>query len=65
MKRFFSTFLLLCVVASSLVLSNNVFKDNNLELSAHESNSMQKSIYLTDTDVFRPENNQLSVSLGK
>ena len=65
MKRFFSTFLLLCVVASSLVVSNNIFKDNNSELSAQKSNSIQKSIDLTETDVFRPENNELSVSLGK
>jgi hypothetical protein len=63
MRRFFTTFLLLTAVASSLVISNNFFKQNNIQYSAQESYGIQKSIDLTDADIYHSKRNTVFVSM--
>jgi len=62
MKRFFSTFLLLALVASSLVISNDVFKQNNTTYTAKKSNEIEKSIDLTEADIYQSKRNTIFVS---
>ncbi|WP_375581391.1 hypothetical protein ABWH96_10415 [Marivirga tractuosa] len=62
MRRFFSTFLLLTAVASSLVLSNSYYKQGNSQLSAQKSSDFQKSIDITEADVYQSKRNTLYVS---
>jgi len=64
MKRFFSTFLLLALVASSLVISNDVFKQNNTTYTAKESNQIQKSIDLTEADIYQSKRNTIFVNVS-
>ncbi|SMG09795.1 hypothetical protein SAMN05661096_00257 [Marivirga sericea] len=62
MKRFFSTFLLLAAVASTLVVSNSFYKQDNSQFSAQNSNSIKKSIDLTEADVYQSKRNTVYVS---
>jgi len=64
MRRFFTTFLLLTLVASSLVISNNLFKQDSRQYSANKSNSFEKSIDLTDADVYNSKRNTVFVSIS-
>ncbi|MGJ3235739.1 hypothetical protein [Marivirga sp.] len=63
MKRFFSTFLLLTLVASSLVVSNNYYKQDKSQYSAQKSYNIQKSIDLTEADVYDSKRNTVFVSV--
>lgn len=63
MRRFITTFLLLSIVASSLVISNSMFKQNNVQYSANESNDIKKSINLTNADIYHSKRNTVYVSM--
>jgi hypothetical protein len=63
MRRFFSTFLLLTLVASSLIISNDVFKQDNRQIAAQRSNEITKSIDLTEADVYDSKRNTVFVSM--
>ncbi|WKV11193.1 hypothetical protein [Marivirga harenae] len=64
MRRFFTTFLLLTIVASSLVISNSYYKQDNSQYSAQKSNEIQKSIDLTEADVYDSKRNTVFVSVN-
>lgn len=64
MKRFFSTFLLLTLVASSLIISNNYYKQNNAQISAQRPNELKKSIELTEADVYESKRNTVFVNMS-
>lgn len=61
MKRFFSTFFLLWVVASSLVITNDLLKEDEKQLAVNEqqelvqSHELERSIDLTEADIFQSE----------
>ncbi|WKK80288.2 hypothetical protein [Marivirga arenosa] len=63
MKRFFSTFSLLMAVATSLVISNNYYKQKDAPYSAKNNTSIEKSIDLTEADVYQSKRNTAFVSL--
>ena len=62
-KRFFSTFSLLTVVATSLVISNNYYKQNTKQYSAQAATDIQKSIDLTEMDIYQSSKHTVSASL--
>ncbi|MGM0582809.1 MAG: hypothetical protein ACQETL_19190 [Bacteroidota bacterium] len=64
MKRFFTTFFLLTGVAFSLVISDSYFKNQNPKYSAQKTNKeLDKSIDLTEADVYDSKRNTVHVSL--
>lgn len=64
MRRFFTTFFLLTGVAFSLVISDSYFKNGNQQYSAKINNSeIDKSIDLTEADVYDSKRNSVRVSL--
>ncbi|WP_296618299.1 hypothetical protein [Marivirga sp.] len=64
MKRFFTTFFLLTAVAVTLVISDSYFKKQNQTYSAKNTNvGLDKSIDLTEADVYDSKRNAVRVSL--
>ncbi|ADR20171.1 hypothetical protein MATR_22130 [Marivirga tractuosa] len=64
MRRFFTTFFLLTGVACSLVISENYFKNQNQQFSAKNNNTeIDKSIDLTEADIYDSKRNSVRVSL--
>lgn len=64
MRRFFTTFFLLTAVAFTLVISDSYFKNQNQKFSAKNTNEkLDKSIDLTEADVYDSKRNTVRVSL--
>ncbi len=64
MRRFFTTFFLLAGVAFSLVISDSFFKNQKQQYSAKStSRELDKSIDLTEADVYDSKRNTVRVSL--
>jgi len=63
MRRFFTTFFLLAVVASSLVISNSFFKANGVQYSSHKSDGIQTSVDLTEVDLYQSKRNTVYVTM--
>ncbi|WKK74613.2 hypothetical protein QYS49_23330 [Marivirga salinae] len=64
MRRFFTTFFLLAGVAFSLVISDSFFKNQKQQYSAKNTNrELDKSIDLTEADVYDSKRNTVRVSL--
>ncbi len=64
MRRFFTTFFLLTGVAISLVISDSYFKNQNQQYSAKINKSeINKSIDLTEADIYDSKRNTVRVSL--
>ncbi len=64
MRRFFTTFFLLTAVACTLVISDSYFKNQNQSYSAKNAKSeLDKSIDLTEADVYDSKRNTVRVSL--
>jgi|AntRauTorckE6833_2_1112554.scaffolds.fasta_scaffold255214_1 hypothetical protein len=64
MKRFFTTFLLLVGVSFSLVISDNHFKVNKKQYTAETPVGIEKSIDLTEADIYHSKRNASQVSLA-
>lgn len=64
MKRFFSTFFLLAGVAFSLIISDSFFKNQKQQYSSEKiNNDLNKSIDLTEADVFDTKKSTDRISL--
>ncbi|RUA33598.1 MAG: hypothetical protein DSY77_09465 [Bacteroidetes bacterium] len=65
MRRFFTTFFLLTGVAFSLVISDSYFKNEKQQFSAKSANpDLEKSIDLTEADIYNSKRNTVHVSLS-
>lgn len=65
MRRFFTTFFLLTGVAFSLVISDSYFKNEKQQFSAKSANpDLEKSIDLTEADIYNSKRNTVLVSLS-
>jgi hypothetical protein len=62
MRRFFTTFFLLIGVAFSLVISDSYFKKQSQQFAAKKE--LDKSIDLTEADVYHAKRNTVRVSLS-